>query len=109
MQSVLRLTILIQEGEVKSNLCSAGRNAKVMTHHLVLGQLGGVGVRPTKAGSLHPKEGKQQNWAVMHKTQTIRLCQSQNESSQSWFPAAPTAEQRLHPHQVQEVMSFSCF
>lgn len=44
MQSVLRLTILIQEGEVKSNLCSAGRNAKAMTHHLVLGQLGGVGV-----------------------------------------------------------------
>lgn len=62
-----------------------------------------------QTGVTSPKEGKQQNWAVMHKTQTIRLCQSQNESSQSWFPAAPTAEQRLHPHQVQEVMSFSCF
>lgn len=91
---MLTVTILIQEGEVKSNFCSAGRSTKVMTHHLVLGQLGGVGVWPAEPGSLHPKEGKQQNWAVTHKTQT-RLCQSQNESSQSLVSAAPTAEQRL--------------
>lgn len=41
---MLGLTFLIQEGEVKSSLCSAGSSTKVMMHHICLGGLDGVGV-----------------------------------------------------------------